>query len=72
MTREGVAGGGLSLGSQEPVLPAQPESRVVQHGSRLMTVWVCRCPCYNETEVKIQSLSLPQLILQSSVGPHCF
>ena len=38
MTREAVAGGGLSLGSQEPVLPAQPESRVVQHGSRLMTV----------------------------------
>lgn len=38
MTRKGVASGGLSPGSQEPVLTAQPESRVVQHGSRLMTV----------------------------------
>lgn len=37
LTRGGGACGGLSPGSQEPVLTAQPESHVVQHGGRLVT-----------------------------------
>lgn len=62
LTRVGVACSGLSPGSQEPVLTAQPESHVFQHGGRLVTGRVRRCPCYSETEVKIQSFNLPQLV----------